>query len=248
MAEGLSQKVRRVFLDPSDTVSGNLASNYQHQLTLLGSSSNARHSVSDEQLPVRLKCLNPCSLYLIPWYLVVVVVNFYVFVQMTIMIGIGPQAWESELASSTLMGIDGVLIAVLVADIVAKFLIGFLRNGVIVTNKQRVVSHYMHFLFFTDTALVAVLVVALVTRGYDWNYFKVVVLFKLARVLEIDAIVMRVLATRAMLRVLFVMTKQVINILVFAHTIGVFFYMLDSYLLTTSVCAGDNGACTSIWM
>ena len=130
MAEGLSQKVRRVFLDPSDTVSGNLASNYQHQLTLLGSSSNARHSVSDEQLPVRLKCLNPCSLYLIPWYLVVVVVNFYVFVQMTIMIGIGPQAWESELASSTLMGIDGVLIAVLVADIVAKFLIGFLRNGV----------------------------------------------------------------------------------------------------------------------
>lgn len=131
----------------------------------------------------------------------------------------------------------------LIGDIIAKFNIGFINNGVIVTNKQRVISRYKRILVFTDSTLVIILILSLVNKSYYWNYFKIIVIFKFVRILEIDTIMMRILAVHSFLKVLFVMFKQIITILIYAHIIGVFYFMIDNYLLTTSVCSGENSKC-----
>jgi hypothetical protein len=59
-----------------------------------------------------------------------------------------------------------------------------------------------------------------------------------------DRSVMRILLVEYTLKVIYVILKQVFVIVVVSHVIGIFYFMLDSYLLTTDVCL-NNPKCNN---
>lgn len=112
--------------------------------------------------------------------------------------------------------------------------------GVVVTNRFKVIDRYLHYYIFFDIGVIAVLMLAVGTGHYSLNYFKLIIVIKVVRVLEINWLVQRMLVTKKLTKVLYVIVRQIGSTLLFAHCIGVMFYAIDSSQVDTPACQGKN--------
>jgi len=115
---------------------------------------------------------------------------------------------------------------------------GYLNRGVIVMEKKRAISRYLHYYFLFDLILVIFIAVALISQYFYLNYFKLMVVFKFVRMFEIDDIFMRKLAIHLNGKVTYVIIKQIITIFNLSHTIGLIFYLIDLALTNDPICQG----------
>lgn len=148
-------------------------------------------------------------------------------------------AFETELQSPAWLLVGCIFLIILLIDIFVQFRVGFLSKGIIVKNKERVTARYVNYPIIIDISVLLILFLALATQLYAINYVKIVVILKFIRMFEMDRYVMRMLLVEYTLKVVYVILKQVVVIIVISHVIGIFYYMLDSYLLTTDVCLNN---------
>ena len=148
-------------------------------------------------------------------------------------------AFEAELQSPAWLLVGCIFLIILLIDIFVQFRVGFLSKGIIVKNKERVTARYVNYPIIIDISVLLILFLALATQLYAINYVKIVVILKFIRMFEMDRYVMRMLLVEYTLKVVYVILKQVVVIIVISHVIGIFYYMLDSYLLTTDVCLNN---------
>lgn len=76
---------------------------------------------------------------------------------------------------------DIIFILVFIIDMGVQFKTGFLYRGVIITEKARVVSRYLHYYFIFDIVLVVVLSTTLISQNYDMNFVKLIIVMKFIR-------------------------------------------------------------------
>lgn len=169
----------------------------------------------------------------------------YWFIETGIALAFGEVAFRTELQRPAWLIAGYLFLLVLFLDILLQFRVGFLSRGIIVKNKQRVTARYVSYPIIIDISIFLILFLALVTQLYAINYAKMLVILKFVRMFEMDRYVMRMLLAEYTLKVVYVILKQVVVIIVISHVIGIFYYMLDSYLLTTYVCL-SNPKCTDL--
>jgi hypothetical protein len=175
--------------------------------------------------------------------LLVFLAILYWFIETGIVIAFGEVAFEAELQSPAWLLVGCIFLIILLLDIFIQFRVGFLSKGIIVKNKLRVRSRYVDYPIIIDISVFLILFLALATQLYTINYVKMVIILKFVRMFEIDRYVMRMLLVEYTLKVIYVILKQVVVIIIISHVIGIFYFMLDSYLLTTDVCLSSNSQC-----
>lgn len=158
------------------------------------------------------------------------------------MITYGLTAWQDELSSTGVLIWDGLMLLVLVSDIAVQFRVGYLFRGVVVLERARVVSRYLHSFFLVDCLIVSLLLVNYITKAYWLNYPKLVMLIKFARIFQIDQFYLRRLGVQQTARILYVIGKQILTIYILSHSIGLIFYLIDFALLQDPICSGSNSS------
>lgn len=150
------------------------------------------------------------------------------------MIAYGDNAWRSELKSEVVTVVNWISIIILIGDIFVQFEVGFIRRGMIVTNRFRVIDRYMRFYIFGDIGLIAILMLSAGTRHYTFHYFKMLILIKVLRVKEINSLIARMLLIHKFSRLVYAIARQLVLTILFAHIIGISFYMIDHAQLDTT--------------
>jgi hypothetical protein len=131
---------------------------------------------------------------------------------------------------------------VLVGDMVVQFRVGYLFRGVVVLDRARVVSRYLHSFFLVDCLLVILLLVNYLSKVYWLNYPKLALLIKFARIFQVDQLYLRRLGVQQTARILYVIGKQILTIYILSHSIGLIFYLIDFALLQDPICSGSNSS------
>jgi len=91
------------------------------------------------------------------------------------------------------MTVGSFFILILVLDIFAQFRIGYLNNGIVVKQRERIVSRYLGYRMFIDITVVLIIILTLATQIYALNYAKIIIILKFARIFEIDNFINRIL-------------------------------------------------------
>lgn len=108
--------------------------------------------------------------------------------------------------------------------------------GVIITNRSKVVDRYLHYYIFFDVGVIAILMLAVGTGHFTLNYFKLIILLKVVRVVEIHWLILRMLVTQRLTKVFYVIIRQLVSTILFAHCIGIVFFAIDNSQLNTPAC------------
>lgn len=165
---------------------------------------------------------------------------FYTYFETTIALAYGVDAWQSLMSSKIVVGIDWAFIVILFADMMLQLEVGFIRMGVVVTNRFRVIDRYLHYNIVGDVGLIVILMLAVGTGHYTLNYFKLIVLLKICRIIEINWLIKRMLIIRRLAKLFYVIARQLASTILFAHCIGIIFYAIDKAQLDTPACQGKN--------
>ena len=157
---------------------------------------------------------------------------------MCIMIVYGQVAWASELSSLPMLIINVIALLIFAVDIAVQLNAGYISRGAVILERRKVVSRYLHYYFYADIAIIVIELAALVSQNYYVNFAKLVVVWKFARLFEMDELVMRKLSLSTRLGALtsYVVLKQFLTIFMLSHTIGVGFYLVDLALVNSPVC------------
>jgi hypothetical protein len=148
--------------------------------------------------------------------------------------------WRVEKSSGAMLGLNVFFLLVLYGDIVVQFAAGYVCNGVLVVERERVVARYLRYGLAGDLVVAVVESVAVGSDGYAINYFKVVVVFKFFRMFQMDEYYLRAFDLNRGVKTVYVIGKQAITIFVLAHTIGIIFYWIDYTLVMGSFCEDDR--------
>jgi hypothetical protein len=144
------------------------------------------------------------------------------------------------MSNKVIVGLDWLLIVVLCIDTLLQLELGYIRMGVVVTNRFKVIDRYLHYYIFFDIGVIVVLILAVGTGHYTLNYFKLIIVVKVFRVFEINWLVLRTLVTRRLMKVFYVIARQLASTILFAHCIGIIFYAIDNSQINTPACQGKK--------
>lgn len=123
------------------------------------------------------------------------------------------------------------MILVLVGDMGVQLNTGFLKRGMIITDRKRVVRHYLRNYFVWDMIFNMILILCLLTGSKYLNYGKYLWVFKLIRMSEMDDYFLRSFNIHRGFKTIYVILKLIIIILILSHMVGIIFYIMDLYFL-----------------
>ena len=173
------------------------------------------------------------------WFFLVFLVILYYYVEMGLVLTYGQQVWDDELDSTVYLVVDFTAILVLLADIFVKFNCGYLFRGLVVLDRQRIVANYLRSLFLIDVVTVLILFLCPITRNYHLNFAKLITLFKVIRLFEIDDFYLRRLNLHRKSKALYIIFKLIVIIFLLSHAIGLIFYAMDEYFLNSKKYPSD---------
>jgi hypothetical protein len=173
---------------------------------------------------------------LIPWYVLVFFAIVYAYVEVGLILTYGENAWENLYGNPISISLNIYCLLVFLGDILVQFNTGYLSRGVIITEKARVVSNYLRSYLIPDVLLALITLISLISSDYYLNIVRLIVVTKLARMLEIDELLIRKISTAKTLKISYVIGKQFITIFILSHTIGLFFYAIDFALTNDPGC------------
>jgi len=102
---------------------------------------------------------------------------------------------------------------------------------------------YLFYYSLIDFLTILVYLIALGKGDYTINYFKLIIILKFTRINQIDTFYQRKLSLHIKSKTLYVIIKQIIILVWFAHIISLGFYSIDNYFVSSSTCEGDNSDC-----
>lgn len=177
------------------------------------------------------------------WYLLVFLAIMYYFIEGGLVLTYGEPAWQDELNNAGVIFFNVLFMLIFVGDVFVQLNCGFLNRGMMVMDKERAVGRYLRYFLLIDTLLILVLLLSMATGKYWLNYGKLLILLKLIRMFEIDALYLRRLGVHRLRKTLYVIGKQVITIFNLSHACGLVFYLIDYALVNQPMCQDNPELC-----
>lgn len=186
------------------------------------------------------QCSYPLTKRLLVWYFFVFMAILYSYVEMGVVLTYGDAAWTSINRSNSTMSIHLIGTIIFGIDVYVQLNTGYIFRGVIITERARVVSQYLRTYFLPDIIFILLMILSILTPNKAVAVLKIIVVVKLMRMLDMDELYMRRLATSTTWKVIYVISKQMITIFLLSHTIGLFFYAIDYALVNDPICQNNN--------
>lgn len=105
----------------------------------------------------------------------------------------------------------------------------------IILDEKRVTARYLAYGFFLDIIALIIVIICPATGVFTLNYLKFWLLFKLIRLSEIDDFYLRRFNINRVGKALYVIFKMIVIIFLLSHLVGLIFYAMDYYYLTSGI-------------
>jgi hypothetical protein len=138
---------------------------------------------------------------------------------------------------------DAVYLLVFAGDIYVQLVVGYVTNSAIILNRRRVVTRYTHYYIYFDLLLILILTGTLATMNYNANWGKILIMYKFLRMFELDQLILRRLSIHKRARLFYEISKQFVTLFVLAQLWGIFFFLIDNYMLNTYEPCQNGGSC-----
>ena len=110
----------------------------------------------------------------------------------------------------------------------------------IIFDRKRIVARYLKRSFIVDFLSFLIVLISPLSEALWTNWLKLFLALKLIRISEIDDFYMRRFNIHRKSKAVYVIFKQVILIFILSHIVGLIFYAMDYYYLTTGYYPPDR--------
>ena len=159
---------------------------------------------------------------------------------MGIVLTYGEEAWKAELTTIPVIIWDSLTVIIFLLDIFLCLNCGYLYRGMIITDRKRIVARYLRRSFIIDFISFLIILICPLSQTLWTNWFKLWLGLKLIRISEIDDFYMRRFNIHRKSKAVYVIFKQVVLIFVLSHIVGLIFYAMDYYYLTSGYYPPDR--------
>ena len=188
----------------------------------------------------KFRVFNPISNLSLLWFLFVFGAIMYYIVEIGLVLTYWQPAWDAEIHSVGVQIADALTVFIFILDIPMSLNCGYLFRGMIVRERKRIVARYLRKSFIIDIVWIIIIMICPLSEVIWLNWFKLWIVFKLMRLWEIDAYYMRKLNIYRVAKAFYVIFKMIILIFILSHIVGLWFYAMDYYFLSSGYYSPDG--------
>lgn len=181
-----------------------------------------------------IKIIQPDMGWIVYWNMVVAAVILYYIFEIGLVVFLGNIVWESELRNISTYIINILSIFILGFDIVVTLSKGYYDEGILVTDRKKIIKRYFPYQATIDIIGLFVVLVTFANGSYFLNYFKVLFFLKILNLYQIDVIFQRVLMSSMKLNSTYLIFRQIVMVLIAAHYYAVTYFALSKWIYETN--------------
>lgn len=130
-------------------------------------------------------------------------------------------------------------LVILCGDVYLMLNKGYYTEGILIMDRKRILTNFLKRHFLIDIPSIIILFLCIVTQNYGLNYAKIYLVLKLYTLNKIDQIYQRKLQTKRLRKTVYVITRLLLIVLLLSHVMGLIFYAMDYYFLTSGIFAPE---------
>lgn len=121
-----------------------------------------------------------------------------------------------------------IMIFLMINDMFLRFFRCYYDLGIAITDRKKIVNHYLSGLFIIDVVVLTSLLIELTSFGYSNSWISLIFYLRLINLNKFSIKLRRILQLRRKLKAIYMMMRLVVIILMVCHVYACFFYGLHT--------------------